>query len=117
MRKWTKGLKGLLSTIDQDETIVRKKMGDNGELVDETFEDGSVKRVKFWESITINFPEIITRDDEKEAKSLTMDIGNELVSKSTASQSRGYNYDEEKILIEKEKIESMKVNRKIEGNS
>ena len=95
--KKTSGEKGKLAEIDKDGMIEKQKLGEDGETM-----TGTGEKVPFWEFLEVQFPDIIVRDQEKESKALQNDMANKLVSKQTASTQRGYDYDSEKILIQKE---------------
>ena len=103
----TSGMKGLLSQIDKDEMVEETVLDKNGKMVAAKYENGEPKRKYFWEAVTVNFPEIISRDDNKEADAITKDIGNGLVSKKTAAIKRGYDYDEEKIQMDLERADAI----------
>jgi len=100
------GEKAFLSQIDKN-LKVPKMTADkkSGELVEEKGKDNKVIMIPFWETIDIQFPQIIERDEKKEADAVSADIANELVSRKSASMKRGYDYDQEKIYIDIERAE------------
>lgn len=107
----TKGIKGLLAQIDDEGFIVSQKMNEQGKMEDETFENSKeVIKKPFWESIEIQFPDIISRDESKEADAVTKDLGNKLCSRRTASGKRDYDYDKEKVYMDLEAAEDLKNN-------
>jgi len=107
--KDTGGIKSLLSEIDENNTVTVMELNEDGEEVVKK-ENGIDVRVPFWETIQIQFPEIIVRDENKESDAVTKDLGNKLVSRETASVKRGYDYKTEEIKIKLEEKEALKNN-------
>ena len=106
----TRGIKGILGQIDNDGLVEAQVIDEKtGRLVPKKI-GGELVKIPFRDTLNISFPEIITRDENKEADAVTKDLANGLVSKQTASNKRNYNYEDEKVLIAIEKEEEMKNN-------
>lgn len=110
----TAGEAGVIADIDEMLTVPKMVLNPDGEMVQEEIKGVKI-RIPFWELIQIEFPQIIERDEQREADAVTKDIANKIVSRETASTKRGYDYKEEKIRMDIEESESIKKNPLLMG--